>query len=256
MSSALPNDELARFLAAIWWERHSQVGVDGSAPPGTEPLPPRSAAPPRRLPVVALEQLCEGPAARVAASWRARRERAVLLLLSRRRRCVRLLARVRATQRRRRRLLGPVWRSAAPWRCQRSACRLHLDVAPGCALAAVERNLDGMTLEAVGDAIGVTRERVRQIETRALAHRDVREAIGQVGSVARGVPELEAAVVRDASAPDAPPVDDDRIRRVLARGLPPRVVAWFLSVSLERVRAVAPEAMVERRRAGSPRRTA
>ena len=39
---------------------------------------------------------------------------------------------------------------------------------PTCALDVAERNSEGITLERVGEAINVTRERVRQIEARAM----------------------------------------------------------------------------------------
>jgi hypothetical protein len=37
-----------------------------------------------------------------------------------------------------------------------------------CALAVAEKHPDGITLEQVGETINVTRERTRQIETRAI----------------------------------------------------------------------------------------
>jgi len=43
------------------------------------------------------------------------------------------------------------------------------ELAETCALAVAEKHPDGITLEQVGETINVTRERTRQIETRAVA---------------------------------------------------------------------------------------
>jgi hypothetical protein len=66
-----------------------------------------------------------------------------------------------------------------PLPCPRQACRLHLASgrrrsrpldpdSPGCSLAVVEANPGGAQLEVVAAALGVRRERVRQIEAEAL----------------------------------------------------------------------------------------
>ena len=61
-----------------------------------------------------------------------------------------------------------------PRPCPRTACRHHLvaeraaglEVGPSCTLDVADRG--GLTLEEVGAILGVTRERIRQIETNAL----------------------------------------------------------------------------------------
>lgn len=60
--------------------------------------------------------------------------------------------------------------------CPWDACRHHLLLAPSCALDVVDANPVGVTLEVVGDLLGVTRERIRQIEEKAL--RKLRLAFG------------------------------------------------------------------------------
>lgn len=51
--------------------------------------------------------------------------------------------------------------------CPHGRCR-HALPAGGCVLAFVDEHPEGATLEAVGAVWGVTRERVRQIEAKAL----------------------------------------------------------------------------------------
>ena len=45
----------------------------------------------------------------------------------------------------------------------------HPDASESCALDCVDREPDGMTLQAVADAFGLTRQRIEQIEKAALA---------------------------------------------------------------------------------------
>ena len=57
-----------------------------------------------------------------------------------------------------------------PWTC----CRHNIAAEPGwsggdsCVLDVTDRNPAGVTLEQVGDLLGLTRERIRQLEVRVL----------------------------------------------------------------------------------------
>lgn len=56
-----------------------------------------------------------------------------------------------------------------PRPCPWTTCRHHLESADeSCALDVAAREPDGLTLDAIGDILGLTRERVRQIENIAL----------------------------------------------------------------------------------------
>lgn len=76
--------------------------------------------------------------------------------------------------------------------CPWLSCRHSLAAEPGwrggssCALDVVDANPGGVTLETVGDLLGLTRERIRQLEVRVLrqigrarAARDLRDLASQ-----------------------------------------------------------------------------
>lgn len=147
---------------------------------------------PRHLALVAeeaaVEQLCPGPSWRRARGRAAARLRLATVLVVGRRRCRRLLARVQATQPRRRRALGPAWKGRARW-CTLTGCRYSVGGGLGCALLYAERG--GMALREVAEVLtprGLSRERVRQVEVHALANLppELRAALEEHGE--RGAP--------------------------------------------------------------------
>ncbi|MBK8997685.1 MAG: hypothetical protein IPM35_18305 [Myxococcales bacterium] len=112
--------------------------------------------------------------------------------------------------------------------CQRRRCRYHLPRAfdgERCALGVVEkRQGEGLTLREVGEAFGVTRERIRQIEVVALERlcRGVRALVD-------GPPEESSPLSPDsttaAPAPTPQSANETRISKPRARVEPLSITA-------------------------------
>lgn len=126
----------------------------------------------------------------------------------------------------------------APRPCRQTGCRYHLDHDRGrgtartsdetCSLDLAERG--GMTLEEVGDVLGITRERIRQIEAKALTK------LGRHGAVLQGdkrAPEPVARPERKVhETPRARPSNlTAEILRLRAEGLSQRAIGAHVGVS-------------------------